>query len=87
VTYDILAQKGGAQLYSKLGFLYENLKEADGPPPQGAREVYGELSRELREDEAEWNRLVSGQLAKLNEIARQMDVPNIVVPGEAKAAK
>jgi hypothetical protein len=87
VTYDILAQKGGAQLYSKLGFLYENLKEADGPPPQGAREVYAEQSRELREYEAEWNRLVSAQLAKLNEIARQMDVPNIVVPGDVKATK
>ena len=39
VTYDILAMKGGAQLYSNLGWLYSALLEGDGPPTQGVREA------------------------------------------------
>jgi hypothetical protein len=34
VTSDILAMKGGAQLYSNLGWLYGTVLEGDGPPPR-----------------------------------------------------
>src|SRR5262249_17485714 len=40
VTYDILAMKGGAKLYSQLGQLYEFAKDSDGVVTQGMREVY-----------------------------------------------
>lgn len=56
VTYDILAQKGGAQLYSRLIALYTFVDEGDGPPTQGLREVFAaqrdELQARLRAFEA-----------------------------------
>src|SRR5262249_8064193 len=47
VTYDILAMKGGAKLYSQLTPLYVAVMESDGPITQGIREVYADLSKEL----------------------------------------
>ncbi len=38
VAYDILAQKGGAQLYSQLVYLWDELNGSDGPVPQGTHE-------------------------------------------------
>jgi photosystem II stability/assembly factor-like uncharacterized protein len=81
VVYDILAQKGGAQLYSKLVYLYELIKDADGPPTQGIEEQYAEQKKELRDYEGELRALVSGDLAKLNDSARKLGVPNVIVPG------
>src|SRR6185312_17123770 len=37
VVYDILAQKDGARLYSQLAWVFELLKDSDGPPTQGLR--------------------------------------------------
>src|SRR5262249_29004768 len=34
VAYDILAMRGGAQLYSKLVLLYGGVRGSDGPPPR-----------------------------------------------------
>ncbi len=87
VTYDILAQKGGAKLYSQLGFLYECLLDGDGVPSQGVREVYGEQSRELQQYAAELTTLLNGDLAKLNDKAKQLEIPNVVVPKATEAAK
>jgi hypothetical protein len=81
VVYDILAQKGGAQLYSKLIYLFEMIKDADGPPTQGVEEQYAEQKKELHALEGELRTLVSGDLAKLNESARKLGVPNVIVPG------
>ncbi len=67
VTYDILAQKGGAQLYSQLGYLYDLILGGDGPPPQGWREVYEEQSLLLKKHELEWKLLQAEDLTKLNE--------------------
>ncbi len=80
VTYDILAQKGGAQLYSQLASLFEALKEGDGAPTQGVREVYTDQEKLLLAYEAEWKKLVSGELAGTNELARKLDLPVVVVP-------
>src|SRR5262249_31692540 len=49
VAYDILAQKGGAKLYSQLAFLFEIVKDADGAPTQGMQEVYADYARELKQ--------------------------------------
>ena len=35
VTYDIFAAKGGAKLYSQYAFLFDVVKDGDGPPTQG----------------------------------------------------
>jgi photosystem II stability/assembly factor-like uncharacterized protein len=79
VTYDILAQRGGAQLYSQLCALYEWLRAADGPPTQGMREIYSEEARELQTLSTELTALVTGDLAKLNEQAKHLAIPNIIV--------
>ncbi len=85
VSYDILAQRGGAKLYSKLIFLFEFLKDSDGPPTQGMREVYDEESRKLNDLAAKFAKLLTGDLAKLNETARGLEIPGILVPEKAAA--
>jgi photosystem II stability/assembly factor-like uncharacterized protein len=80
VTYDILAQRGGAQLYSRMIFLYEALKDADGPPTQGVQEVYAGQKKELASLEAELKTLITENLARVNERAKTLGVPNVIVP-------
>ncbi len=80
VPYDILAQKGGAKLYSQLVFLYDTLKDADGPPTQGIREVYEEQALLLKKYELEWQVLLAGDLAKLNELAKTLELPGLILP-------
>jgi photosystem II stability/assembly factor-like uncharacterized protein len=87
VTYDILAQPGGARLYSQLAWLFESLRDSDGPPTQGIREVYEEHNRELKELEAEWNVLCSGDLLKLNETAKKMDIPGVIFAEKVEVSK
>jgi photosystem II stability/assembly factor-like uncharacterized protein len=79
VAYDILAQRGGAKLYSQLAFLFESVKDSDGAPTQGMREVYAEQEKLLKEYGSELSSLISGELAKLNEEAKNLDIPNIIV--------
>src|SRR5262249_31750505 len=64
VAYDILAQRGGAKLYSKLGALYEWAKDSDGLPTQGMRETYAEEARELQQLGKEFQGLLSSDLAR-----------------------
>jgi photosystem II stability/assembly factor-like uncharacterized protein len=78
VAYDILAMKGGAKLYSQLVPLYYTLMETDAAVTQGVREVYAQHAKELARLESEWQALVTGAVARLNERAR--DLPAIVVP-------
>jgi photosystem II stability/assembly factor-like uncharacterized protein len=78
VTYDILAMKGGARLYSQLVPLFFTLMESDATVTQGVREAYAEHSKELARLEARWQDLIQGHLARLNDQAR--NTPVIVVP-------
>jgi hypothetical protein len=87
VAYDILAQRGGAKLYSQLAFLFESVKDSDGAPTQGMREVYGEQARLLEEYGNELKMLISGDLAKLNEVAKNLDIPSIIVWTAEKAGE
>jgi hypothetical protein len=79
-VYDILAQKGGARLYSQLGFLLDQLKDADGPPGQGLRNLCKEQRLVLEQLEREWRGLLTGDLSRLNEQARQLKVPDLILP-------
>jgi hypothetical protein len=72
VTYDILAMKGGAQLYSKLVPLYSWAAQGDGAPTQAMREMYAEHARELKQLEDEWKGLAAGDLAEINRKARDL---------------
>jgi len=80
VVYDILAMKGGAKLYSRISAVYDSATDADGPPTQGMREVYAAQKKELDEYESELKRVIATELAALNEMARKLDLPHVVVP-------
>ncbi len=81
VTYDILVgRKGGAKLYSQLAPLYDHVKDTDGPVTQGMREVYAEDAKELARLSEIWRALAATELARLNEEARTLQQPAIVVP-------
>src|SRR5262249_40679491 len=86
VVYDILAQKGGATLYSRMIFLYDNAVAAAGAPTQGLREVLADQLAELDRLEAEWKKLLAEDLAALNAKAVDLKVPHIVVPTKPSAS-
>ena len=78
VTYDILAQKGGAKLYSQLVPLYYTLMDSDAAVTQGIREVYAEDAKELQRLDTRWQALVTTDVARLNEQGRNL--PTIEIP-------
>jgi len=83
VAYDILAQRGGAKLYSKLSPLLEWVDDADGAPTQGMREIYAELAREMKQYEDEWKGIASADLAALDQKARDLGTSYVVLPEAA----
>jgi photosystem II stability/assembly factor-like uncharacterized protein len=80
VVYDILAMKGGAQLYSRMGLLYDSVLSGDGAPTQGMKEMAAELRKVLEGLEAELAALLTKDLAELNAQAKAADLPTLVVP-------
>ncbi len=84
VSYDILAQKGGAQLYSRLASLLESADD-DGAPTQGMREVFADEQKQLALLDQEMAALLTGEVTKLNEQATKLGVPGILVPSEKEA--
>jgi hypothetical protein len=84
VVYDILAQKGGARLYSQLTFLAESASDGDGPPTQGMKDLAEELGRELAEHAEEFARIRATDIAKANELAQKLKVPMIWMPARPR---
>ena len=78
VTYDILAQKGGTQLYSRYAWLYDAVNEGDGAPTQGMREVHADLSGKLVEHGKELESL-RAEVETLNQTANQVGIPYVIV--------
>ena len=83
VTYDILAMKGGAKLYSQLAPLYYAVNQSEGPVTQGYREVYAELAKELQGLDADWNSY-RADLTRINRAAAELGIENVLVPGREK---
>ena len=83
VTYDILAMKGGAKLYSLLASVYFTADESDGPVTQGMREVYSGLVKELTSLEREWSACVE-DLTRLNQAIAEAGIANVVIPATKK---
>ncbi len=79
VVYDILAQRGGTQLHSKLAFLFEVAKWDDVAPTQGMREVGKELEASIAGLEARLAALRSGDVAELERLARELQLPRILI--------
>ena len=81
VTYDILAMKGGAKLYSLLASLYFTADESDGPVTQGMREVHAGLAKDLATLNAEWQ-TCRESLTRFNQAVAEAGIGNVVVPSE-----
>jgi hypothetical protein len=86
VTYDILAIKGGAKLYSQLAPLYASANDSDGPVTQGMREVYADLTKELQRLAGEWT-ACRADLARINRLAAEAGIANILVPVQKQEMK
>jgi hypothetical protein len=84
VTYDILAFKGGAKLYSQLSSLYSFVSDGEGAPTQGMTDVYADYSKELTTVLSEVDRFLATTLGELNNKAKAKDWPTIFVPRLAK---
>lgn len=81
VGYDILAQRGGTQLYSNLIFVFGNLTYyGDGAPTQGEREVEAELAKQLGAYESEIDQLVTTDLPEIDRLATQLNLGRILLP-------
>ncbi len=80
IAYDILAQKGGAKLYSRLVFVYNVHLDGEGAPTQGVKEVYGQIRKELRSLLRDWKEIVETDLPRINAQARRGSWPVIIVP-------
>jgi hypothetical protein len=80
VTYDILAMRGGAQLYSRLSPLYSFVNEGDGAPTQGMREVFADHQAELDRLVAELAAVLASDLAAIETQAEALGLGFVVVP-------
>jgi photosystem II stability/assembly factor-like uncharacterized protein len=80
IVYDVLAMKGGSQLYSRIAPLLGWASGGNGAPTQGSWEVFAEQAKELAGYEAELGALLGQDLAALNTTAAGLGVPGIYVP-------
>jgi photosystem II stability/assembly factor-like uncharacterized protein len=78
VTYDILAARGGARLYSRLSPLLMWAAEGDGPPTGGMQQVLAEQEKELAEYERLTKAFFDTEVAAINATAAQLNVPFVV---------
>ena len=79
VSYDILARKGGAKLYSRLSPLLMFVNEGDGAPTQGLKEVFAAQQKELGELEGELKVLLDKDLSTIQLAAKRLDLPLVIV--------
>jgi hypothetical protein len=84
ISYDIFAQKGGAMLYSQLAWLLANLTDGDGAPTKPQRELAAEFQKELADLVSKFEALAKDDLAKLNDAAKKLGVPELYFPPPAK---
>lgn len=84
ISYDIFAQKGGAMLYSQLAWLLANLTDGDGAPTTPQRDLAAELQKELADLVSKFEAVAKDDVAKLNEAAKKLGVPELYVPPPAR---
>jgi hypothetical protein len=85
-VYDILAQKGGAKLYSQLAGLYEFTLGSDGSPTQGMRELHADLHKELAALCDQWAALLKSDVNAFNLQAKKLELPGLWVPKDEGAS-
>jgi photosystem II stability/assembly factor-like uncharacterized protein len=79
VVYDILAMRGGTRLYSRLAFLQLSVVEAEAAPTAGMTQVLAEEEKELAALEGETKQFMSGDIARINQRAAQLNLPFVIV--------
>jgi photosystem II stability/assembly factor-like uncharacterized protein len=79
VTYDILAMRGGARLYSRLSPLQMWAVESNGAPTAGMGQVLAEQEKELAALETETRQFLAGDVAKINKGATQLNLPFVII--------
>jgi photosystem II stability/assembly factor-like uncharacterized protein len=79
VTYDILAVKGGARVYSRLAPLMGWVADGVGAPTQGIRDVFAVEKAEVDSLAAEVESLVTGDLAALNATAARLGLGGVIL--------
>jgi hypothetical protein len=72
IVYDILAQRGGSRLYSRLSPLMSWVVDGDGAPTQGARQVYADQRKELDGYEVRFKAILADDLAAVNRQAASL---------------
>ncbi len=82
ISYDVLAMKGGAMLYSRLSPLLNWVDGGNGAPTQGMREVFAAQVQELEGYEGELAGLLEKDLAALNQTAAGVGLPGIWLPAQ-----
>ena len=80
ISYDVFAAKGGAMLYSQLVWLLGNVTDGDGPPTKAMADLAADLEKQLTTHVGEFDKLVKEDLAKLNESAKKLGVPELYLP-------
>jgi len=79
VTYDILAMRGGARIYSRLSPLQMWVVESNGAPTGGMTQVLAEQEKELAALEAETKQFLTGDVAKINKGATQLNLQFVII--------
>ena len=82
VGYDVLAGRdnNGVKLYPQLSNLYAEVEASDRAPTQGQSQVMAEDLVELKKIEDELSELRNGELARLEEQAKALGAPRIILP-------
>ena len=81
VVYDVLAgREGGAKLYSQLAPLFSGIQDSDYAPTQGQRDQLDENLADLARVEAQLDELRHQDLARLEEQAKALGLPRIILP-------
>jgi hypothetical protein len=78
VTYDILAERGGARLYSRLSPLQMWTTIGDGAPTEGMKQVLAEYEKEYAPLERDAQALLEKELADLNARAKALNIDYVV---------
>ena len=79
VAYDILAGRhGGAQLYSRLSWLFEGTREHDSVPTQGMREVGAEMAAELATQREALDEVLTSGLNGINKLTTERGLPSVI---------
>ncbi|HLN27683.1 MAG TPA: hypothetical protein VK395_08055 [Gemmataceae bacterium] len=79
IYYDLLAQRGGTQLYSQLNQLYYDVIGSDAPPTESVREMHAEKAKLLQQLDSEFKGLIAGGLKDLSARTQKLGIPDIVV--------